>query len=981
MASPDTQSDVFKFVALRPPSPPSGDSATLNFIRDDRQPRETPVGIFLSQFNSENVRTFPEKLRSFIAEKNYSLSFPQDRGDRTFDQVVSSTAAVPVGSISTATLKAAVEAATGQSLSALVTSSAAVAMRHTLWDCYYAFYLLSGVEGQDLATLTNHLRTGHLLARLNAGQPVPGDATFKAILAATPVVDKLFTTLPKPTAPPPTPADTPLTDSQKQAFKDLWKELLDTHQAIQDSRGIAVIAKTQKSTAKLPTVSVPVRTRGAAVEAASAADSTISRTTMDLKMAVDPEAFKALPATTQAALAAVRMTALNFSRPEAVAKLSGHLESLYNSMAATSDVRVLDFMPAIALQVPGVLALTERLKQLKFIPNFNLPFPLLNDNVRGEIRPLGVGDLKVVKQKLVSYQPGEVAHIENVLRGEYKERRYRVLDRTEQTTDITTQTTEEQSRDTQTTERFELKKESENTIQQQMSVQAGVTVSGSYGMVTFGAHGDFAYSTSSQESNKSSSNFAREVVDKSVTRIQKSVRQQQITKQLHEVEELDTHGLDNKGQPDNLTGVYRWVDKYYLAQIYNYGKRMMFEFIVPEPAAFYGYVQTRPSKTDIQPPPTLPPGLTHKSITDYNFQNYVRDYQIQGCTPPPAYSKVVSTSLSSDAKIDDGTPLSKSSKDLVVPEGYVCDSLAVSLSFVHAKYPQFRLSVGVDNFWYSYTTTGGSGREKVDWASGATSVFDGIIPVSIDMYDVNSYFVNVVASCVRTDLAYELWQIHTFEKIMAAYQALKATYDQQIAQQQSQQGVAIHGKNPGINRQIEKIELKKSCVKLLMDTWQFGSFSAMKQFGNNPPDFEIHQAVAEGKVSQFFEQAFEWENTTYLFYPYFWGRQSQWIQKSSDFDEDPLFTQFLQAGAARVVVPVHPAYNDAVMYFLENNGAIWNGGSPPRLNDPMYISLADELRGQTDDLANAVAEGDPWQVILPTTLVYLQKDATLPTFP
>jgi hypothetical protein len=39
------------------------------------------------------------------------------------------------------------------------------------------------------------------------------------------------------------------------------------------------------------------------------------------------------------------------------------------------------------------------------------------------------------------------------------------------------------------------------------------------------------------------------------------------------------------------------------------------------------------------------------------------------------------------------------------------------------------------------------------------------------------------------------------------------------------------------------------------------------------------------------------------------------------------------------------------------------------------------MREQTDDLANATPEGDPWQVILPTTLVYLQKDATLPTFP
>ena len=34
------------------------------------------------------------------------------------------------------------------------------------------------------------------------------------------------------------------------------------------------------------------------------------------------------------------------------------------------------------------------------------------------IRPLGIGDLKVVKQWLVEYLPGEISHIANVLKGE-----------------------------------------------------------------------------------------------------------------------------------------------------------------------------------------------------------------------------------------------------------------------------------------------------------------------------------------------------------------------------------------------------------------------------------------------------------------------------------------------------------------------------------------------------------------------------------
>jgi len=46
----------------------------------------------------------------------------------------------------------------------------------------------------------------------------------------------------------------------------------------------------------------------------------------------------------------------------------------------------------------------------------------------------------------------------------------------------------------------------------------------------------------------------------------------------------------------------------------------------------------------------------------------------------------------------------------------------------------------------------------------------------------------------------------------------------------------------------------------------------------------------------------------------------------------------------------------------------------------MFISIAQELKDQTDDLANAIPEGKPWEIILPTTLVYLQAEPNLPNF-
>jgi hypothetical protein len=194
MASQETRSDVFKFVSLRPPSPPSGDSAQTNFISDGRSAHETPVGRFVAQFTAQNAGTFPEKLKAFIAEQKYTLTYPQDAGDKALEQALSAATAVPAGSISAVTLKAAIESATGEPLASLVTSPSAVTRRDRLWDSYYAFYLLSGLEGQDLGALTSNLRTDHLLTLLQNGQAVPGAATLQAILSATGNAGTVFST-------------------------------------------------------------------------------------------------------------------------------------------------------------------------------------------------------------------------------------------------------------------------------------------------------------------------------------------------------------------------------------------------------------------------------------------------------------------------------------------------------------------------------------------------------------------------------------------------------------------------------------------------------------------------------------------------------------------------------------------------------------------------------------------------------------------
>ncbi|NGM84207.1 hypothetical protein G5B47_17480 [Paenibacillus sp. 7124] len=615
-------------------------------------------------------------------------------------------------------------------------------------------------------------------------------------------------------------------------------------------------------------------------------------------------------------------------------------------------------------------------------------------DVSGRIVPLGIGDLKVVKQTLLQYVPGEVAHIENVLKGESKERKHRKLDRTETTLFTSEEETKENERDTQSTDRFELKREVEQTIKEDLSLKAGLTVTSSFGPVITTATGDLAYSTSKQESQKNSSNFAREVVDRSVSRVQIKTRIERTTKTLNEVEEINTHGVNNVQGKGHVIGIYRWVDKRYRAQIFNYGVRLLLEFIVPEPAAFFRAAQSHRHtvKVNAKPPEpflNLSGGLlTVSDINETDYLKYMSRYNAAGVTPPPPEWTFTGVTLAKDIEV--GKSMSMTSKELIVPEGYKLHSYSGTVTAVWKYHPKLTLQVGHDHYPI-LNKDPGKGQDIYNSTVGNPNeikLITGSIPVSVAAYDVTSFGINVQGAYVRTKEHYDKWRIQTFEKIYTAYQALQAAYDQKVTEAEAATTENdIQGRNPAMNRVTEKTELKKLCITM-MTGQHFQQFDAMSDPENQPeqhPEINVYEALNEGPIVQFFEQAFEWEQMTYLFYPYFWTRKKKWVSLNKISDPDPLFQQFLTAGHARVVVPVPMAYVDAVLYLLQSKETdlskkIWRGGERPTLDSDLYVSITEEMRNQTDDIAGAKPEGAPWEFSLPTTLVWIQPDSSLPSF-
>ena len=157
----------------------------------------------------------------------------------------------------------------------------------------------------------------------------------------------------------------------------------------------------------------------------------------------------------------------------------------------------------------------------------------------------------------------------------------------------------------------------------------------------------------------------------------------------------------------------------------------------------------------------------------------------------------------------------------------------------------------------------------------------------------------------------------------------------------------------------------------------FDQFDAVDTGAAGLPQIDFAENTQEGAYVRFFEQAFEWENLSWVTYPYFWGRKSTWLDRVVIEDDDADFQAFLKAGYMRVQVPIRPGFVDAVDHF-RLFGDPWLGGSLPSISDDLYLPIAEELAEKLGRPGDEVPVGEPWEVRVPTTLVKLRADDKLP---
>lgn len=580
-------------------------------------------------------------------------------------------------------------------------------------------------------------------------------------------------------------------------------------------------------------------------------------------------------------------------------------------------------------------------------------------------RPVGIGDLQVVRQELLGYEAGEISHIENVLEGELLRRSTRREEINELTITEETDATQVEERDQQSTSRNELSSEAQKESGQQSTSVKDQTTTTDYGKLV----------------ENSKTNYARSATDRAVNTLTQMVKLQRVQREKKTFTEKAVHELDNRQNPKKVRGIYQWVDKKYKARILNYGKRLLYDVVIPEPAAFFiDSLKKAAQPENFQITKPVDPQISPSDLNPGNYMYYASQYGVTGSvTPPP--DEFIQTVAAQDAKDVTGTLNSFGGNwfksyftafQIQIPE----NTKAVSGYIQHTNVPFVPPTNRVMEVFigeYTYHQFNVSDFLNFSFSLNGET---GVLPVTLRSSDqVLQFNFAIGINCQRTDKAYEQWQLKTHAVIMSGYQRQLADYQDKLAQYQSAVKTQMAlAQNFAHDPSVEEEELKKAFIFLLLGE----HFGQAYHPTPNPEAIPPNPTTVRdwGAMVAFLERAFEWENLMYIYYPYFWGRQSQWGELILIQDIDPQFEAFLKAGAARIVIPARPGFEAALAHYQET-GDIWMGEEIPDMFSDFYVSIIEEIKARNfaPDKEICVSE---WDVKLPTTLVVLKDDETLP---
>lgn len=568
----------------------------------------------------------------------------------------------------------------------------------------------------------------------------------------------------------------------------------------------------------------------------------------------------------------------------------------------------------------------------------------------GWIAPSAIGDLQMVRQRLLRYVKGDVAHVENIMRGEIREIGRTRLQRQSETT-RTENSTQENLENIASEESNSLQEEAKRALAEKTVINSYKNFQTSYGPPTEATINGSWTEMTRQGSNPAMDDvtrFAQEILNRTVNRITRSVNTARSSSTLNQIEETVKSTIDNSRGEGNLVCVYRWLNKVYEAHVINYGNRLMVEFILQKLADCNPGPHQENTLFSIPIPPGAEGISSFRSITPENYATLAAQYHVTDIIPPPAAQTVSATLRGGEEKL------------VALPDGYMAVSACVNALAASGTAPVVLVGCEVfnpDDCPAKHRAFGETGVIALAVSGFGSSVSPPASPPAPVVRD--NTLVNVVIACQPGESAMDAWRIRIYNAIIAGYQQMRNDYLHFESLRQSKGAICA----PEVLRERELRRIKRSCNLLLLER-------RVEKVGYPPgfsPDDYLACRIAP-ELMRFSDEVFEWREMTCRFHDCGPGTLAP---------DDAQGSHGAQPDLVRALVPVRPEYVLPVLYFL-SSGMIWsddmapvNDGDVPVVNELKTARALGTLRGH--------CVGKPWEIIVPTSMQMIDGDE-LPLF-
>lgn len=631
------------------------------------------------------------------------------------------------------------------------------------------------------------------------------------------------------------------------------------------------------------------------------------------------------------------------------------------------------------------LELAHLLNTSVVLPTPVFPLPLVTTSSaiakeKSTVIPYAIGDLHMTQHKLIGYQPGEIAHIENVLPGEIKERSNSSSNEITQASSYTDTTSFSNDQTIEGTLEA-LNKEIDNALTGTDKKEDDYSnLKTTYGPpTTTDLNGTVTKTRTPNLTDKTTHiDFAKKVLNKAVAQMSSNIKQVFTKRQVNKTEEAVVHTLDNRNSDKSIRGIYTWVNKVYETRVINYGNRFLLEFLIDHPFPTIEANATLIEKGVIAPANRKEPIASFKDITRENYAILAADYGVLDVPLPPDEFKSSFLFFNEDNVL--------TAQMMTINEGYIpfkteiaysittdmevlVGSTVISLSSSNTQPPTSNTqeNTPIENSTNEVTN-------KISQALDKTSYSTQMIPVVVNQMVSYStaplnpgFYISVVINNEPSGSLMDTWKVKVYDAIMNAYKFNIEKSKDQITE--------LENKNRSKRKQWIKQSVKVSCKEILYEIYLDKNVDPKTGIAVETSSIDNDSQPA---YDQFFEEAIEWNESVYEFYdpnhPFTINEINLSIEQILS---DQLFFERFNEKQLRVMIPVDPNFNYKILYYLSTGMISYIQDTiTPIVTQDQSIVVA--IKKVTANNHTPSIYGSPWQIHVPTNMQWLQENNQLP---